>query len=86
MEVPRLGVELDVQLPAYATATATPDLCPLVTSEAQATVQGALTSCVIAVTTLDPCTQLGSMTKRNSHAFRGLVELKILFRIFIVIS
>ena len=26
MEVPRLGVELDLQLPAYATAIATPDL------------------------------------------------------------
>ena len=26
MEVPRLGVESDLQLPAYATATATPDL------------------------------------------------------------
>jgi len=26
MEVPRLGVELELQLPAYATATATPDL------------------------------------------------------------
>ena len=25
MEVPRLGVELEQQLPAYATATATPD-------------------------------------------------------------
>lgn len=25
MEVPRLGVELELQLPAYATATATPD-------------------------------------------------------------
>ena len=27
MEVPRLGVELELQLPAYATATATPDPC-----------------------------------------------------------
>ena len=26
MEVPRLGVESELQLPAYATATATPDL------------------------------------------------------------
>ena len=26
MEVPRLGVELELQLPAYTTATATPDL------------------------------------------------------------
>ena len=26
MEVPRLGVELELQLPAYPTATATPDL------------------------------------------------------------
>ena len=26
MEVPRLGVELELQLPAYVTATATPDL------------------------------------------------------------
>ena len=26
MEVPRLGTELDLQLPAYTTATATPDL------------------------------------------------------------
>ena len=26
MEFPRLGVELELQLPAYATATATPDL------------------------------------------------------------
>ena len=26
MEVPRLGVELELQLPAYATATAMPDL------------------------------------------------------------
>ena len=26
MEVPRLGVELEVQLPAYTTATATQDL------------------------------------------------------------
>ena len=26
MEVPRLGVQSEVQLPAYATATATPDL------------------------------------------------------------
>ena len=26
MEVPRLGVELQLQLPAYAAATATPDL------------------------------------------------------------
>ena len=26
MEVPRLGVQLELQLPAYATATATPDL------------------------------------------------------------
>ena len=26
MEVPRLGVELELQLPTYATATATPDL------------------------------------------------------------
>ena len=26
MVVPRLGVELELQLPAYATATATPDL------------------------------------------------------------
>ena len=26
MEVPRLGVELELQLPAYSTATATPDL------------------------------------------------------------
>ena len=25
MEVPRLGVEVELQLPAYATATATPD-------------------------------------------------------------
>ena len=25
MEVPRLGVELELQLPAYATATVTPD-------------------------------------------------------------
>ena len=25
MEVPRLGVELEIQLPAYTTATATPD-------------------------------------------------------------
>jgi len=25
MEVPRLGVQLELQLPAYATATATPD-------------------------------------------------------------
>ena len=25
MEVPRLGVELELQLPAYPTATATPD-------------------------------------------------------------
>ena len=28
MEVPRLGVELELQLPAYTTATATPDLRP----------------------------------------------------------
>ena len=27
MEVPRLGVESELQLPAYATATAIPDLC-----------------------------------------------------------
>ena len=26
MEVPRLGVQLELQLPAYTTATATPDL------------------------------------------------------------
>ena len=26
MEVPRVGVELELQLPAYATAIATPDL------------------------------------------------------------
>ena len=26
MEAPRLGVELELQLPAYVTATATPDL------------------------------------------------------------
>ena len=26
MEVPRLGVQLELQLPVYATATATPDL------------------------------------------------------------
>ena len=26
MEVPRLGVELELRLPAYTTATATPDL------------------------------------------------------------
>ena len=25
MEIPRLGVELELQLPAYAAATATPD-------------------------------------------------------------
>ena len=29
MEVPRLGVESELQLPAYATATATPDLSPI---------------------------------------------------------
>ena len=28
MEVPRLGVELELQLPAYTTATATPDPWP----------------------------------------------------------
>ena len=27
MEVPRLGIESELQLPAYATATATPNLC-----------------------------------------------------------
>ena len=35
MEVPRLGVELELQLPAYATATAMPDLsqvCDLYTT------------------------------------------------------
>ena len=26
MEIPRLGIELELQLPAYTTATATPDL------------------------------------------------------------
>ena len=31
MEVPSLGVELDLLLPAYATATATPDLSSSVT-------------------------------------------------------
>ena len=29
MEVPRLGVEAELQLPAYTTATATPDLSPI---------------------------------------------------------
>ena len=29
MEVPRLGIELELQLPAYPTATATPDLSPI---------------------------------------------------------
>ena len=29
MEVPRLGVELELQLPAYATATAIPDQSPI---------------------------------------------------------
>ena len=29
MEVPRPGVELELQLPAYATATAAPDLSPI---------------------------------------------------------
>ena len=29
MEVPRLGAESELQLPAYATATATPDLQPI---------------------------------------------------------
>ena len=27
MEIPRLGVESELQLPAYATATGMPDLC-----------------------------------------------------------
>ena len=31
MEVPRLGVKSELQLPAYTTATATPDLAPSVT-------------------------------------------------------
>ena len=29
MEVPRLGVKSDLQLPAYVTATAMPDLSPI---------------------------------------------------------
>ena len=29
MEVPRLGIELELQPPAYTTATATPDLSPI---------------------------------------------------------
>ena len=38
LEVPRLGVELELQLPAYATATATPDpsrMCDLHHSSGQ---------------------------------------------------
>ena len=38
MEVPRLGVELELQLPAYATAEATPDpsrICDLCSSLGQ---------------------------------------------------
>ena len=31
IEVPRLGVELELQLPAYTTATAMPDLSHIVT-------------------------------------------------------
>ena len=29
MEVPRLGVKSELQLPAYTTATVTPDLSPI---------------------------------------------------------
>ena len=58
-EVPRLGVEVELQLPAYTTAIATQDpscVCDLHHSSQQAQVQAT------SVTYIEACSNAGSLT------------------------